>query len=518
MSIGGFRLSNAVVVVLVVMGWNRGVECPADVVRLKTGVEVQCDVLRDEPDSPLLVRVSESGQPKTYAIGRERVERIDRELPEAFGSDKQSQSPEDKTPEPDAASSDSARTPKGVQATFQGTMQLKRCSDLRPIIEHAIPDRVEGVPEIVVMHLNGDFDRPRITDIGGGISAGEFGVMFDVAMDRKPDAIVLAIDSPGGLVSEMDAIIDRLIAAQSQPFNQRVVAWVDLGGSAAALTSLACKEIVMAPQGRVGAATAVIATGEAVPPPSNAMDHKREAMRQARRTQIASLTNRPVLIQEAMEFPQRLLWAHERLGVRSAKPEEAGWTAIDASAEQPMALDASTMVRFKIAQGMAGSVEGLLGVLGLPSSSNVVHIDLKDDEIQKVVRPLQSAMAKRWACVSALDKRIEKALDQVILAMRIAQGIGADENGFVREDVYRLQMSIRCCKIPAIEHSVRRLLSDDSPDLLLCYERKLRDAKDMVRRAAGSVSQRADTLPVGDIQYDLDLARNFLIEALVGID
>lgn len=385
-------------------------------------------------------------------------------------------------------------------------------ADLRPAVEALLPERVAG--EVVVLRLAGPVQRPNVHDVGNAISASEVDLMLEVAIDREPAAIVLAIDSPGGLISEMDRIIDRLVEVQSKPPNRRIVAWVDLGASAAALIALSCKEIVMRPHGRIGAATAVLANGEEAPPPADAVDQKIEAMRQARRRQIASLTRRPLALQEAMEFPKQKLWAHEQLGFSAKEPRGEGWEALDASTDRPLALDAASMVRFKLAEGTAGDVDELLDVLRLPAETPTVTIDLGDDAIQEVLQPTKRVAIQFGKRIDAFEQKLRRTLNQVILAIRVNRGIAADDDGYVAEDVRRLLVAIRSCKVPAVDVATRKALVEHESPLLEIYDRNLRDAKEMLARAARSISVNAETLPVAAIDRDLDLARQNLLEAL----
>lgn len=72
---------------------------------------------------------------------------------------------------------------------------------------------------------------------------------LNVARIQKPTVVLLEIDSGGGLITEMDAIIKTL-----REFSDlRIVAYVEgMSASAAAITAMSCKEIVMAPAGTLG--------------------------------------------------------------------------------------------------------------------------------------------------------------------------------------------------------------------------------------------------------------------------
>jgi ATP-dependent protease ClpP protease subunit len=73
------------------------------------------------------------------------------------------------------------------------------------------------------------------------------------AVQREPTVVVLDMDSPGGLVSEVSKLGDVLTRYND---SLRIVVFAKDAISAAAITSLAAKEIYMRPGGRFGAATA----------------------------------------------------------------------------------------------------------------------------------------------------------------------------------------------------------------------------------------------------------------------
>ena len=73
------------------------------------------------------------------------------------------------------------------------------------------------------------------------------------ALQREPTVVVLEMDSPGGLVSEVSKLGNVLTRYND---SLRIVVFAKDAISAAAITSLAAKEIYMKPGGRFGAATA----------------------------------------------------------------------------------------------------------------------------------------------------------------------------------------------------------------------------------------------------------------------
>lgn len=486
-------------------------EGAADTVQLKDGRVIECDVLRDVPGMPLLVQCEIEGAAKQYTIARDRVAAVNRadELP-TVGSEniKASNNPA------------AARRAEVTDATATSTESSLRptkildCRELRPLIAHTLPQRgKKNRPEVVVLRLEGAFARPQILEVGDTISAGVLKAMLDVAMDRDPDAIVLAIDSPGGLASEMDLVIDEILRAQTAPRNQRVVAWVELGASAAALTALSCREIVMHPTGRIGSATAVLATGEAAPPPQDAMDQKVEAMRQARRRQVAAITGRPLALQEAMEFPDRKLWAHPLLGFSPVPVEGDEWEALDDSATQPMATDADTMVRHGIAKGIAGDVNGVVELLGLGENTQVVEIDLREPRFQDMIRDAKNFALEGNRRLDRFGKRLGKTLNDLVVAKRRAWLLQQGD-GYSDHELRQLLGMIRRVKVPGLDAQADEFLKTTFIGGSESHRRGLASADELLERAARTIDLKATSVNIGGICRDLDLAHEFLFGLL----
>jgi ATP-dependent protease ClpP protease subunit len=78
----------------------------------------------------------------------------------------------------------------------------------------------------------------------------------------KPDAVVLEIDSPGGLISELYQLVDLISTWQKDHPDQLVVAVVpEQALSAAAIFAMACRKIYMMPGSVIGAAMAINVKG-----------------------------------------------------------------------------------------------------------------------------------------------------------------------------------------------------------------------------------------------------------------
>jgi ATP-dependent protease ClpP protease subunit len=104
-----------------------------------------------------------------------------------------------------------------------------------------------GKPTYYLIPLHGE--------VGRTVLAGALEKSLADAVARKPSVIVLDVDSPGGLVEEARRIIKVL-----HKYNRkaRIVALADKDLSAAAILTLAVKEIYVKSSGTIGAATSFV--------------------------------------------------------------------------------------------------------------------------------------------------------------------------------------------------------------------------------------------------------------------
>lgn len=121
--------------------------------------------------------------------------------------------------------------------------------------------------------------------------------------DKGPYFILIKIDSPGGRVDYCGELCNAILDLK----HCKTVAYItggDVGGafSAAAIVSIACDEIYMAPATVIGAATMISGTGVDIEKLRG--EHIAEKMRSAWRNKTASIaetTGRPSILVKAME-------------------------------------------------------------------------------------------------------------------------------------------------------------------------------------------------------------------------
>lgn len=106
----------------------------------------------------------------------------------------------------------------------------------------------EGVPYVVI---------PVFGEIGNDVTADALRNGLAKARAANPRYIILAIDSPGGDIWQMNEMIDAVIEASKQT---NVTAYVKQAYSAAAVLAMCCPEVYMKPDAVIGAAVPFTAT------------------------------------------------------------------------------------------------------------------------------------------------------------------------------------------------------------------------------------------------------------------
>jgi hypothetical protein len=398
---------------------------------------------------------------------------------------------------------------------------------LEGLIRKALPARDQ--PEVVVIRMEGDFTWDAVDTLSESIQSLSTNTMLKVACDREPVAIVLSINSPGGIVLVMNDIIDRLLSLQLTE-GRRIVAWPRLAGSAAASVTCACKEIIVRSDCKIGAATRVIGQ-DAAPAPQTAMDQKLAAVDAARYRQIAELTKRDPLIIDAFKKPElRLyfksgappLFATERPKVAKSKPpvDEPGWIALDDSTSMPMVLTAQAARDIGLAgPASADSIKQLVSALNLPESTPVVEIRLDTPSIKEAIRQEVIAQQDAWEKVHALTEslvnRLEKAQSKIETAIDLTAPRTAEEGrNFVRA------IAQARSAIPTLKDDERKAIHDVLvPVRRVALFFRLDDAKKELRGAeqlmqTGIKHGRYD---IGSVQRRLDAAREAIHDCMMSL-
>ncbi|MBL1216359.1 MAG: hypothetical protein D8M59_02570 [Planctomycetes bacterium] len=197
----------------------------ADVVKLKSGKTYECEIV-EEHDDWIQIRITIGSIVQDYTLIRSDIESITRAKDADPGGG-------DKDPE--------IRSGTGSTGTGAEVDKTALPSDLVNKKVYVIPLR-----EMVGQYLRADKLEEAI----------------DAARPYEPDVIILEIDSPGGLLSEIYVIRDYLSEVRDE---FRIVTWIKSAISAAAMTSFNTRELYFKSDGHVGAATAFSpATGKAI--------------------------------------------------------------------------------------------------------------------------------------------------------------------------------------------------------------------------------------------------------------
>ena len=399
---------------------------------------------------------------------------------------------------------------------------------LEGLIREGLPARDQ--PEVVVIRMEGPFTWDALDTLSASIQFQQTNTMLKVACEREPLAIVLSINSPGGLVPVMEDIIDRLLSLQLTE-GRRIVAWPRLAGSAAASVTCACKEIIVRSDCKIGAATRITADGQAAPSPTTALDQKLAAVDAARYRQIAELTKRDPLIIDAFKKPELRLYfkpggppkfATERPKVAKSKPpvDEPGWIALDDSTSMPMVLTAQTARDIGLAgPASADSIKQLVAALNLPESTSVVEIRLDTPSIKEAVRQEIIALLDAWEKVHALTEslvnRLEKAQGKIETASDLTAPVTAEEGrNFVRA------IAQARSAIPTLKDDERKAIDDVLvPVRRVALFFRLDDAKKELRGAeqllqTGIKHGRYD---YGSVQRRLDAAHEAIHDCMMSL-
>jgi hypothetical protein len=398
---------------------------------------------------------------------------------------------------------------RGALAVSAPPTPVESMESLRKVMTDSLPARVNGQGELVVIPLRGEFSF-YFDARTPAIAPDMFRCLLEVAAARSPDLIILDIESGGGLQVVMDEIIDSILRAQRDR-ELRIVSWTGRAYSAAALTAMACREIVAKPGSVIGAATTLKNGVEARA--DSALDQKIASVRDARRREVAEITGRSVLIQEAMELPSKRLWYHPTFGFSDSPPQmdTRGWTALDTSDQRPMSLNATELTRTTIAIGEAGDLSAVCRLLSVPRELQVLVLDPWSPQSIDKSGPLLRQMDQYFERARArMDRsvwnRIRASLDNVDLALRTVEAQGAKPSWNDR-DKREIERKLKECrsKLPRFDQSVKKLLEEFG--YRECIEARLQIASDALGSAIKTLDAHHEILHLGAIYQDLHLAR-----------
>ena len=190
---------------------------------------------------------------------------------------------------------------------------------------------------------------PLVGEVGKTFAADVLARSLADAAKRKPTAVVLHVDSPGGRIDEVERLVTVI---RKYKKGLRIVVLVKRAISAAAITAMACDEIYVEPSSIIGAATAFRVTPAGTPA---AIDEKMQSVWRATARNCASIGGHSPLLANAMVDATVELYVIERGGKKvivDRRPLRSGTTVTRRGRLLAMTADES------IACGLAaGKVE-----------------------------------------------------------------------------------------------------------------------------------------------------------------
>lgn len=233
--------------------------------------------------------------------------------------------------------------PKGTRAS-----PSSRPSTGRGAAAGAAKDSAKG-PGYFVIPIKGE--------IGLYVTDDVFRQCLNLARARKAQVVILHVDSPGGAIRDLGRMLKTLKSYE----DLRIVAYVDRASSAAAVLSMACKEIVISPKGMVGGLVPYRVVPEGTP--ENISEKWASILRAQFRGVALDAGHNPLLIDGMMRTDVEL-----RLMEGGDKPlvVRGGDKGKLVKAEgKILSLDADQAVACGLAKGRAKTVDQANTVLGI---------------------------------------------------------------------------------------------------------------------------------------------------------
>lgn len=195
--------------------------------------------------------------------------------------------------------------------------------------------------------------------VGKTFTARLLEASLEDALKRNPNVVILEIDSPGGVISEVEKMGETL---QKYRGELRMVVFAKDALSAAAITAMAVERIYVKPLGRIGAATAWQAGEDGMP---TAIAEKFQSVWRATARNMAEIGGHEPLLAEAMIDAKVALHLEEEDGKTVIRHGEG-----DRPVTKPgrlLTLTASEAVDVGLAEAKASTLEELGKELGFES-------------------------------------------------------------------------------------------------------------------------------------------------------
>jgi hypothetical protein len=223
---------------------------------------------------------------------------------------------------------------------------------------------------------------------------------MEMPENERPQMVVLIIDSGGGAVAELDAIINAIENQMESQF--RTVAWIRQAYSGAAFTGMNCNEIVFMEDGAMGGN--VMFSGGGVAGVGEAFLEMIEYGR---------------TVAGNGGIDPNVMWAMQRFQTLTADidPEtgQVTWYGDDrgehmvSRPDEVLTLNAAVAEKFKISKGTADTKQELMDVLGIGQEWREVAQDVNQEYIDFLDG------------VKTAETRINEFWNKYNMAMNVAQ-------------------------------------------------------------------------------------------------
>ena len=203
----------------------------------------------------------------------------------------------------------------------------------------------------------GYFVIPIKGRIGLYVTDDVFRQCLNLARARKAQVVILHVDCPGGMIRDLGKMLKTLGSYK----DLRIVAYVERASSAAAVLSMACKEIVISPTGMIGGLVVYKVTPEGTP--ENLSEKWASILRARFRSVALNAGHEPLLVDGMMrtDVELRLMEGSER--PRVVRGGDKG--KLLKAEGKILSLDAGQAVACGLAIGQAKTVDRANSLLGI---------------------------------------------------------------------------------------------------------------------------------------------------------
>ncbi|MCL4209133.1 MAG: hypothetical protein HRU76_12695 [Phycisphaeraceae bacterium] len=367
---------------LLAVGLLGGVHARADVIVLRDGRTLYGEVV-SETDKTVAFRHQIDGVWTTQTIDRSSIKALyPQEGDQSDGAGK-----------PGGGGSDPSGAPASAPRPTPQRSPMAAPGQRRP-----------GAPLVAVIPLHG-----QVGGLMDGSTAGTFDAMLlegclEEAEKQGASLVVLDIRSPGGLVSDMEAISELILDWNDR---LRLVAWPDEAFSAAAIITLCCRDIIVRPTSLIGAATIVTRDREGG---LSALDAKMASPHYARQRQYMERAGRPYAVVAAMTIQEAALWWSPVEGFVTETPRDStGWTAVD-SPSTILTMTGSDAVTWGLAAGSANKLEDVVALCGIADDYDVLDLtefsNRQNQAADRRLNDVQSQFDAYFRSLAALNQKM----------------------------------------------------------------------------------------------------------------